>query len=288
MTSQQADWDIVSGIGITALGVSAARAIETHRPDRLVDDPHAVAFVRAAPTEPPMPTRPDQIEPGETWDALSQYLGIRSRFFDMYFAAAGPTQVVLVAAGLDTRSHRLDWPTDTVVYELDMPKVLQFKARVLAEQHSRPRCELRSVLVDLREDWPAALLAAGFDRGRPTAWLAEGLLPFLPDDAATTLFADMDALSAPGSTIAVEHMEGDAAALADQRPMKSMREEFGFTVMDMWPTGKRFEPADWLSEHGWTPTVWPIDELATTYGRPFGPDMAAMRVSRLITARRDV
>jgi methyltransferase (TIGR00027 family) len=286
VATQQADWDIVSGIGITALAVSAARAVETSRPDRLVDDPHAVAFVQAAPTDPPLAVHADPSRPTDPMQSFSSYMGVRSRFFDTYFAAAGPTQVVVLAAGLDTRGYRLDWPADTVLYELDVPKVLGFKERVLAEHDVRPRCELRPVRVDLRDDWPAALLAAGFDRDRPTAWLAEGLLPFLPDDATRALFAHVHALSAVGSTLAAEHVHGDIADLVTQPPMSEMRSKLGFSVADMWPTDKTFEPADWLTEHGWTATATPADQLARDYGRPFGPELAAMRASRLISARR--
>jgi methyltransferase (TIGR00027 family) len=97
------------------------------------------------------------------WEFMSTYLGVRSRFFDEFLgsaAAAGLDQVVLLAAGLDTRAFRLGWQPGTTVYELDAPKVLQFKDRVLTEQRAQPRCQRRTVAVDLREDWPAAVSTA--------------------------------------------------------------------------------------------------------------------------------
>ncbi|AHH98026.1 SAM-dependent methyltransferase [Kutzneria albida] len=283
--ANQADWDIVSGVGITALAVSAARSIEAYRPDPLVSDPYAESFVRAARPEPPMPTRPGEAAPGAAWEAMGTYLGVRSRFFDTYFTESGLTQVVLLAAGLDTRAHRLDWPTGTVVYELDVRKVLEFKSQVLAEGHARARCQLRPVHIDLREDWPRALLSAGYDRDRPTAWLAEGLLPFLPDDATARLFANMHALSAPGSAIAAENIEGDVTALAEQPPMSYMVEQFGFDITEMWPADKQYEPTGWLADNGWTVRVHEADSLGEAYGRPFGPELKAMHASRLFTAR---
>src|SRR3954468_13509636 len=126
--TQQADWDIVTDVGITALAVAAARAIDSHRPNPLVSDPCAELFVAAARPEPPMPVRP--ADAGEPWQDMADYLGVRSRFFDEYFAAEKTGQAVLLAAGLDVRGYRLDWPADAVVYELDVPKVLQFKQNV--------------------------------------------------------------------------------------------------------------------------------------------------------------
>ena len=102
---------------------------------------------------------------------------MRTHFFDAYFAdaaAAGIRQIVILASGLDSRAYRLPWPDGTVVYEIDQPKVLQYKAATLAEHGAEPVAEVREVPIDLRQDWPAALTAAGFDSARPCAWLAEG------------------------------------------------------------------------------------------------------------------
>ncbi len=68
------------------------------------------------------------------------------------------------------------------------------KDEVLAAVHAAPACERVVVPCDLRDDWPAALRAAGLDPARPTAWIAEGLLVYLAPD-------DVDRLldSSPGS-----------------------------------------------------------------------------------------
>lgn len=281
--TQQADWDIVTDVGITALAVAAARAVDSHRPDRLVSDPYAELFVAAARPQPPMPTRPADVAEGSAWSDLADYLGVRSRFFDEFFDA-GSAQTVLLAAGLDVRGYRLDWPADAVVYELDVPKVLQFKQNVLADHGVAARVEIRSVDVDLRDDWPTALLGAGFSRSTPTSWLAEGLLPFLPDDAVERLFTIVDGLSAPGSRFAVEHIDADIRELATQQPMADMAEDFGFTVTDMWPDDKVFAPAHWLADHGWRVTSTPAPTVAEGYGRPLGPNAGGLRHSVLITA----
>jgi methyltransferase (TIGR00027 family) len=193
---------------------------------------------------------------------------------------------VLLAAGLDCRAFRLDWPPGTTLYELDAPRVLEFKNRVLDEQRARPRCERRTVASDLREDWPAALRQAGFDPGQPAAWLAEGLLPFLPDDAKDSLFTHVHELSARGSRIAAEHVDADMATLLRQPLFQNMADGFGFDLAELWPADQHYDPAGWLIGHGWAVTTDRAANVAGRYRRP--PDDAIlqlMRSSVLITAR---
>ena len=282
--TQEADWDIVTDVGITALAVAAARAIDSRRPNPLVSDPCAELFVAAAQPEPALPVRPD--EATEPWLGMADYLGVRSRYFDDYFAAGTTGQAVLLAAGLDVRGYRLDWPAGAVVYELDVPKVLQFKQNVLADHGIAARAEIRAVDVDLREDWPAALVRAGFDRAAPSSWLAEGLLPFLPNDAVERLFTLVDDLSVPGSRFAVEHIDIDVNELADQQPMADMARDFGLDIVDMWPRDKTFEPAPWLADHGWRVTTTPVVAAAEGYGHPLRDSAAGLRHTVLISATK--
>jgi methyltransferase (TIGR00027 family) len=291
--NQHAQWDILTGVGLTALGVAAGRAIETHRPEALVNDPYAEAFVHAAQPPVPMPTRLLDTTGNLTipWESMATYLGVRSRFFDEFFtgtSAAGVKQVVLLAAGLDTRAFRLDWSPGTTVYELDAPKVLQFKDRVLTEQGAQAHCQRRTVAVDLREDWPAALQQAGFDPQRPAAWLAEGLLSYLSDDTKDSLFALMQDLSAASSQIAVEHHDGNTTARLRDPLFQNMADQFGFDPAELWPPDQHFDPAQWLADHGWTVSTTRAVALAQRYRRPLDEiTLWPMRSSLLITARAD-
>lgn len=90
-----------------------------------------------------------------------------------------------MAAGLDARAYRLSWPAGTVVYEVDQPEVIAFKSDALARIGAEPTAERRAVGIDLRDDWSTALRDNGFDAAAPTAWIAEGLLPYLPPQART-------------------------------------------------------------------------------------------------------
>ncbi|MEV5511272.1 SAM-dependent methyltransferase [Streptomyces orinoci] len=277
------EWDIVSGVGITALAVASGRAIESTRPDPLIVDPYAAWFLAEAQPPVPMPDSADDPEvtgsPQGGWAAASRYIAVRSRAFDDYLqdaARSGIGQVVILASGLDTRAHRLDWPQGTTVFEIDQPAVLDFKLRVLRDRGARRACVHRPVPADLREDWAAALREAGFDRTRPTAWLAEGLLPYLPADAEERLFAEIHRLSAPGSRLAVEQVqEVEGAVAATARASRHADLRIGISQLvhaDPRP------PADHrLSAMGWqAESVSPVD-TAARYGRDLTTDSSPGR-----------
>ena len=212
-------WDITTSVGSTALFVAAARALEAQNVEPLAVDPYAEVFCRAVggdwsavlDSEAEGPGARRLRSPGFGAHFVS-FQGARTKYFDEYFARAaaeGVRQVVLLAAGLDSRAYRLAWPDGTVVYELDQARVLDFKRQALAG--AQPRAERREVRVDLREDWPAALVDAGFDPAQPSAWIAEGLLIYLPAAAQEQLFDGVDHLAAPGLD---RHRGGQADARA--------------------------------------------------------------------------
>lgn len=189
-----------AGVAPRALNVAMARAWETFSERPLFTDPYAQLFVDAAgPQE--LPATPEHQR------SLIDYAAARTKWFDEYFlssSSAGVSQVVILAAGLDARAWRLPWLSDTVIYEVDQPQVLEFKQRILAESEVSATAKYVPVPVDLRDDWPKALKANGFDHNEPTAWAAEGLLPFLTDDARTQLFDRIELYSARGSRIGAE------------------------------------------------------------------------------------
>ncbi|MDT5256285.1 MAG: hypothetical protein QOD10_1365, partial [Mycobacterium sp.] len=180
-------WDIATSVGATAVMVALARAAETASADPLIRDRFAEVLVSTPELEGVREqvhawwTGDEDDDPDFTVNSqhMINYQAVRTHFFDAYFAeaaGAGIRQVVILAAGLDSRAFRLDWPDGTVVYELDLPKVLEYKAETLAGHGATPVADRRPVPVDLRHDWPQALRDAGFDAAEPTAWLAEGLL----------------------------------------------------------------------------------------------------------------
>lgn len=204
-------WDIATSVGSTAVMVAAARAVETDSPDPLISDPYAKLLVANAGTgvwetllNEALIDKLESVDPeiAAVYHHMRSYQAVRTHFFDAYFAeavGAGIRQVVILASGLDSRAYRLEWPAGTTVYEIDQPKVLAYKETTLAAHDVTVPVQHRAVAIDLRQDWPAALTAAGFDPSAPTAWLAEGLLMYLPADAQDRLFDQITALSAPGA-----------------------------------------------------------------------------------------
>ncbi len=289
-------WSITELVGATALGVAAARAAETAGPDPLIRDEFAQTLVSSAG-----PAWARLTDPELTWldgDAHGQrvhrvgidYQAVRTHFFDEHFGdavAGGIRQVVILAAGLDSRAYRLGWPAGTAVYEIDQPKVLEYKTGILESHGSVPGAQRRPVPVDLRDEWPAALTAAGFDRTQPTAWLAEGLLPYLPSDAQDRLFEMVTALSAPGSRLAVEAF-GMNSNGNTQRWLR-MRERLGLDVNVQALTyhePDRSDAAQWLADHGWQVHGVNNREEMARLGRPVPEDLADEAVrSTLLRAR---
>jgi methyltransferase (TIGR00027 family) len=270
LRSHDDTWDIASSVGVTAVMVAAARARETEAADPLIRDPYARVLVTGADTggwakflDPDMQERISTADPeaAALFANMLGYQAVRTRFFDTFYTdavAAGIRQVVILASGLDSRAYRLGWPQGTVVYEIDQPKVLEYKAAILAEHGAVPTAERREVAIDLRQDWPAALKAAGFDPAGRTAWLAEGLLMYLPAEAQDRLFEQIGELSAPGSRISVE-----AVAHHDEERRAQMRERWNHVADDLgiertidiadltYNDPHRADATAWLNAHGW-------------------------------------
>lgn len=276
-------WDITTSVGATALFVATARALEAQKPDPLVVDPYAELFCRAVGgaaadvLDGKVPDHP--LKTTDFGEHFVNFQGARTKYFDEYFgraADAGVRQVVVLAAGLDSRSYRLSWPNGTTIFELDQPQVLDFKREVLTGQGAQPRAERREIAVDLRQDWPQALRNNGFNEAQPSAWIAEGLLIYLPAAAQEQLFAGIDALAAPGSHAAVE----DGAPL-DQDEFEAKREEERADpdqrVFFQLVYNEQHAPAtEWFDRHGWTAVGTPLPDYLRSVGRPVpGPDIEA-------------
>ncbi len=277
-------WDLASSVGTTATLVATGRAIASQDSHGLIDDPFAAPLVRAVGIE----VFTKMVDGELSMDTLAQLapdaaerarsnideMAVRTRFFDDFFITSGKAgirQAVILASGLDSRAYRLPWPAGTVVYEIDQPEVIEFKTRALADLGAEPKAERRTVPIDLRNDWPAALRAAGFDPAKPTAWCAEGLLIYLPPEAQDRLFDNIAALSAPGSAVATEFVP----ALKDFDPEKARAATATFTQLGLnldMPSliyhGERHSAADYLKAKGWEMSGTPRSELFVRHNLP--------------------
>ncbi|MBV8540338.1 MAG: SAM-dependent methyltransferase [Pseudonocardiales bacterium] len=289
--NQPAKYQVPTGVGLTAVGVAAARAGEGRHDDPLFDDPFAADFVTAAgdalsfvADHHPSATRDD----GAWWSWAFAYVPIRTRFFDDYLreaCAQGCRQVLVLAAGLDARAFRLAWPPGVCLFELDTAEVLTFKDQVLAGRAATPACRRVTISVDLRQDWPAAVLRAGFHPGEPTAWLAEGLLPYLNQDECDHLLEGIGRLSAPGSRLALEYVSRNAVQDMIDNLGESPDSAF---LKTLWQSGGQEDPTSRLSRDGWQVHRYDANERAQSYGRSLPDPAQAARAadSGLIIARR--
>ncbi len=285
-------WEITESVGATALGVASSRATETESDNPLIRDPFARVFLDAAGDGPwnwmrgsELPAEVLEAEPQVAlqMQAMVSYMACRTAFFDKFFldaTKAGIRQAVILAAGLDARSWRLPWPDGVTVYELDQPKVLDFKASTLHEHGAEPTCHRVAVPVDLRQDWPAALQQAGFDPSAPSVWSVEGLTPYLPAAAQDLLLESVHDLTVTGSRVAVEalgpeflnpevrakrreRMERIRALVAKADPQREIPNSFD----ELWYFEEREDVGDWFRRHGWDVTVTTTPELMASYDR---------------------
>ncbi len=292
-------WDLASSVGATATAVAARRAMASKGPNPLIDDPFAEPLVNAVGVDAFIRMMNGDIEvaeddPAFTPQRLSEGMAVRTRFFDSFFlraAEAGVRQAVILASGLDTRAYRLQWPAGTVVYEIDQPQVIEFKTRILADLGAEPTADRRAVGIDLRGDWPTALRDSGFDQSQPTAWIAEGLLGYLPPDAQDRLFDNITALSATGSRAGTGYVPDirDRAAKDKRHGEISDRwRRMGLNLnwSELVYEGERNDAATYLSERGWQTTVRSTPDLYADNGFEFpeGPTAVAFGDIKYLSA----
>ncbi len=259
------NWDLASSVGATATFVASGRAMATKDPRGLINDPFAEPLVRAVGLDFFTKMMDGELDISTVEDASARKqamidgMAVRTKYYDDYFVAAtngGVRQAVILASGLDARAYRLPWPAGTVVYELDQPQVIDFKTSTLAGIGAEPLATRRTIPIDLRQDWPAALKAAGLDLSAPIAWLAEGLLIYLPPDAQDRLFDNITALSVPGSTVATEFVPGiidfDADRVRETMASSFLRDhDIDVDMASLVYAGERNHVVDYLRNKGW-------------------------------------
>jgi len=279
-------WDLATSVGATATMVAAARAVAAKADKPLIEDPFAEPLVRAVGIEFLARWANGDIHAADVdvaddaWglQRMADMMGARTRYFDAFFRDAmdaGIRQAVILASGLDARAYRLSWPAGATVFEIDQPEVIEFKNATLADLDAQPTTELRAVPIDLRHDWPTALRANGFDITQPSAWIAEGLLAFLPPDAQDRLLDNIADLSTPGSRLAAEIFVNAPDENGDQAPdMVAIAGErwrahgFDVELADLRYDVERNDVAAYLDSHGWRTESTTLNQLFAANGLP--------------------
>jgi methyltransferase (TIGR00027 family) len=313
--SEDNTWDITESVGATAFGAAEWRAREAEHDRPLFADRYARLFLdaaewraREAEHDRPLFTDPyarlfldaatargwssqfgDELfaQMQETTDprfmrrllATWSYLGSRTKWFDDFITASGVDvmQAVVLAAGLDARAWRLPWKPGSAIYEIDQPAVLAFKTETLRSHDAELACRYIPIGHDLRQDWPKALCNNGFDPHQPTAWLAEGLLPYLPATAQDLLLDRIRALSAKGSRIAVDALSASVFSPENRARLKAHFDRARAAVTqgggempdtwDLWFDEQRTDVCDLLRKHGWQVEAVEVRDLMASYHR---------------------
>lgn len=246
-------------LGSTSRWTAGARASESLRPDRLFNDPWASTLATEA---------------GLRWvdrteDAGSSII-VRTRFFDDFFERVtsdeGIRQVVLIAAGLDTRAFRLNWPAHTHLFELDQAPILEHKESVLKDAGAQVTCERQAVPVDLTKPWKEALLKAGYDPQQPSAWLIEGLLFYLPNETIAQIIDEVNSLTAVGSWLGFDIINSDFLTSPYSKQRMDRLASYGTPWI-----GSINDPAAFLRERGWQASVFSSAEQEEKHQRPVYP-----------------
>jgi methyltransferase (TIGR00027 family) len=247
-------------VASTGLLVAAIRARESTREDRLFADPFAAKLAGEAGRQ----LLAKAI--AETGEQTTAQIIVRTRFWDeaLLRAAHNAKQVVILAAGMDARAYRLDWPNATTVYEMDQPEVTTAKNTLLADDE--PRCRRVALGIDLADDWPNALQSQGFNPNAPTVWLIEGLLQYLDESAVRALFERVDALSAPGSVLLYDIVGKTLLEARMLAPVLKSMADLGAP----WRFGTD-EPAELVERHGWSAVVTDVAEPGNEWNRWFAP-----------------
>ncbi|HEY2224784.1 class I SAM-dependent methyltransferase [Actinomycetospora sp.] len=172
--------------------------------------------LRLADPPPAWRDRPD-MDPVTTRGARAGMVA-RARFVDDLVrerVAAGVTQHVVLGAGLDTFALRCP-DLDAVVFEVDRAATSAWKEHRVTELGLTVPAGLRFVPADFEAEdaWWDALLAAGFDAGRPAVVASTGVSMYLTREANLATLTRLATL-VPGSTVAMtfqlpsEMLDGD-------------------------------------------------------------------------------
>jgi methyltransferase (TIGR00027 family) len=199
---------VMDSLGMTSRLVAAARERESLRADRLFNDPFAGALSGDEGREMLAMAESMPRQVGTSTATENPYLSIRTRFLDDVVQNAiqtGIRQFAILAAGMDARAFRLAWPEDATVFEVERADVLSYKESVLKSVGARAVAKRIVVACDLRDDFSRELQRAGFLDDKPTLFITEGLLPYLPnEETVLRLLTFISGIAAPGSMLALD------------------------------------------------------------------------------------
>ena len=243
----------MDAIAKTSLLTAAMRAVETKRSDsqgRLFTDPYAELLAGDEGM--------DILKKAIAASGDQPAIAVRTYFMDQKIIGAlknGIRQIVMLAAGMDTRAFRLSFPAGSKVFELDRKEVLEYKQKKLS--HIQPQCTRLELAVDLTGDWQGKLLQAGFNRSEPTLWMVEGLIMYLKEPQVEALFEKISKMASPGDIMLFDIL---SRTLLESPFMKSQL-QFLESMGASWYFGSD-EPEKFMEKFKWNAVVLQTGEVA--------------------------
>lgn len=243
-------------LSTTAYWIASVRALENKRDDRLISDPWAEILAG---------------DVGADWikqrtEAAVLPIVLRTRYFDEFLQRiahqSGIRQIVLMAAGLDTRAFRLSWPEATRIFELDQLDVLQYKDKVLSDIASVPNCERHTIAVDLTGPWLERSTDAGLDLGKPSCWLLEGFLFYFPGEFITRLLSEIALSASEASWMGFDVINSQMLTSPYTKGWVEMQAQSGTPWI-----GTLDDPIGLLDQYGWQASITQAGQPEANYGR---------------------
>lgn len=191
---------------ITARGAAAARAIESQKPEgeRILYDPYAAVFTDEEGYR--FIRWLDELMPGIHLTHVGRAWAIDEHV--QQEVAGGARQVVVLGAGYDSTAYRMELLKEkgVRVFEVDEPITSsQKQAKVKKILGRLPEERVAYIPVDFEretvEDMKRKMLEKGYDLGARAVFTLGGVLPYLNEEAADTLFRFISRNACPGSSI---------------------------------------------------------------------------------------
>ena len=228
-----AAWAVDSGmLSITAEGTTAARAIFAQHPDPKVRNGDYLAIKLVAPEYWHYTLMKPDFKTGVMVTKMfrfdtNYYVNARTKHMDHLLEQAvkeGAVQVVNLGAGYDSRAYRYrESMPNARFFEIDLPAMIKEKKRRIKEVLGQVPDDVAYVPIDFNtQTIPGELKKAGYDPGKKTFFIWEGVTYYISGDAVDGTLRFIATQSAPGSSVVFDYMpsgviEGDFKTYPDIR-----------------------------------------------------------------------
>lgn len=142
---------------------------------------------------------------------IYEYVIARTRYIDSIFMEAlekGFDQIVIFGAGFDSRALRFDHLNrSTRIFELDAPITQEEKLKAFKKKNIMIPENLVFVTINfIKERLPEKLTEAGFEEGRKSLFLLEGVTMYLSHAAIESTFGYIRDVSGKGSLVVFDYI----------------------------------------------------------------------------------